>query len=143
VIGKGVFAYSTDTGVLKIGDGVSTWSALYRVATEVTGVRWYTALLTQSGTNAPVATVLENDLGGTVVWTRNNTGVYFGTLAGAFLADKFFAFPVFSINLGAGESSYTQSRGSDDHVIVGTRVNGVAADSFPMQPMCIRFAVFE
>jgi hypothetical protein len=45
----------------------------------------YTALLSQSGTNAPVATVLENTLGGTVVWTRVGAGDYFGTLAGAFV----------------------------------------------------------
>lgn len=30
----------------------------------------YTALLSQSGTDDPTATVLENTLGGTVVWTR-------------------------------------------------------------------------
>ena len=34
----------------------------------------YTALLTQSGTNAPVATVLENTLGGEIVWSRINPG---------------------------------------------------------------------
>lgn len=48
----------------------------------------YTALLTQSGTDAPVATVLQNTLGGTVVWTRNGVGDYTGTLTGAFLAGK-------------------------------------------------------
>ena len=48
----------------------------------------YTALLTQSGTDAPVATVLENTLGGTVVWTRDSAGFYNGTLNGAFTANK-------------------------------------------------------
>ena len=48
----------------------------------------YTALLTQSGTNAPVATVLENTLGGIVVWTRSGVGEYIGTLAGAFPLNK-------------------------------------------------------
>src|SRR5688500_2623877 len=48
----------------------------------------YAALLTQSGTSAPVATVLENTLGGTVVWARSAGGIYTGTLAGAFTADK-------------------------------------------------------
>lgn len=36
----------------------------------------YTALLTQSGTDAPVATVLENTLGEDVVWTRDDAGTY-------------------------------------------------------------------
>lgn len=52
----------------------------------------YTALLTQTGTNAPVATVLENTLGGTVVWSYDDTGVYVGTLTGAFPADKTVVF---------------------------------------------------
>ena len=47
----------------------------------------YTALLTQSGTDAPVATVLENTLGD-IVWTRDTTGQYLGTLTGAFISGK-------------------------------------------------------
>ena len=58
----------------------------------------YTALLTQSGTDAPVATVLENTLGGTVVWTRAGVGEYIGTLAGAFPLNKC------SIGNGDGDS---------------------------------------
>ena len=48
----------------------------------------YTALLSQTGTNAPTATVLENTLGGTIVWTRNLQGEYYGTLTGAFTLGK-------------------------------------------------------
>ena len=48
----------------------------------------YVALLTQTGTNAPVATVLENTLGGTVVWSRNTFGNYSGTLSGAFTINR-------------------------------------------------------
>ena len=44
----------------------------------------YTAVLTQQNTDAPSAVVLENTLGGTVVWTRNATGNYYGTLNSAF-----------------------------------------------------------
>ena len=43
----------------------------------------YTALLTQSGMDAPVATVLENTLGD-IIWTRQGEGSYFGTLLGLF-----------------------------------------------------------
>ena len=50
----------------------------------------YRALLTQNGTDAPVVTVLENTLGGEVVWTRVQAGVYIATLAGAFPAAKTF-----------------------------------------------------
>ena len=34
----------------------------------------YSALLSQSGTNAPTATVLENTLGQTITWSYNGTG---------------------------------------------------------------------
>jgi len=45
----------------------------------------YSALLAPTeGTDAPVPTVIDNTLGGTVVWTRNALGVYHGTLTGAF-----------------------------------------------------------
>ena len=44
----------------------------------------YRALLTQTNTDPPTATVLENTLGGTVVWTYNAEGTYIGTLADAF-----------------------------------------------------------
>jgi len=48
----------------------------------------YAALLTQIGTSAPVAIVLENTLGGMVVFTRSGVGIYIGTLTGAFVANK-------------------------------------------------------
>lgn len=52
----------------------------------------YVALLSQTGTDAPVATVLENTLGGTVVWTRDGEGAYLGTLEGAFTENKTLIF---------------------------------------------------
>ena len=51
----------------------------------------YTALLSQSDTDNPTAIVLQNTLGGAVVWTRIDVGVFRGTLTGAFVEDKTFA----------------------------------------------------
>lgn len=49
----------------------------------------YTALLTQSGTNDPIVTVLKNELSGSINWTRSATaGKYDGELTGAFTANK-------------------------------------------------------
>lgn len=49
----------------------------------------YTALLTQSGTSAPVATVLENTLGGTVTWSYEDAGRYLAsTEAATFTVEK-------------------------------------------------------
>jgi hypothetical protein len=39
----------------------------------------YTALLTQTGTDAPSVSILENTLGGGVVWSRYSAGVYIAT----------------------------------------------------------------
>jgi hypothetical protein len=44
----------------------------------------YSCTLIQTGTNDPVATVLENTLSGTPVWTRTSTGLYYLTLNGEF-----------------------------------------------------------
>ena len=51
----------------------------------------YTALISQSGTNAPTVTILENTLSAPIVWTRIDVGVYNGTLASPFLSNKTFA----------------------------------------------------
>ncbi len=48
----------------------------------------YTALLSQTGTNAPIATVLENTLGFIPVWTRNAEGNYGVTEVNGYPLDK-------------------------------------------------------
>lgn len=50
----------------------------------------YTAIVTQSGTNAPVPTILENTLGATPTWTRAGAGNYKITLTDAFTIGKSF-----------------------------------------------------
>lgn len=52
------------------------------------GTKMYVALLNQTGTNDPVATVLVNTFGGTVVWTYNTNGDYNAALAGVFTENK-------------------------------------------------------
>lgn len=47
----------------------------------------YVALLTQSGTSAPVATILENTLG-VITWTYDSAGTYLATSAALFTANK-------------------------------------------------------
>ena len=64
---------------------VPTWGQVQAITRPY---KVYTALLTQTGTNAPVATVLENTLGGEVVWSRINNGTFDATLANAFVFNK-------------------------------------------------------
>lgn len=56
---------------------------LCQVANSASSPLVYRALMTQTGTSAPVATVLENTIG-EIVWTYNAIGNYIGTLSGAF-----------------------------------------------------------
>jgi hypothetical protein len=65
----------------------------------------YRALLTQTGTDAPVATVLENTLGGVPVWTREDVGRYVLTLNGCFTENKTF------VNISSALVDITQPAG--------------------------------
>jgi hypothetical protein len=79
----------------------------------------YTALLTQTGTNAPVATILENTVGN-IVWSYDSTGEYLGTLTGVFISDKTY--------FSAMPSQVTQLkfiRINDNTVNLGTSTSGV------------------
>ncbi len=78
------------------------------------GVKVYRALLTQSGTSAPVATVLENSLGGTVVWTRSSGGIYVGTLPSSFPETKTWI--GFLQGDGPGANGFWVRRTSDDNI---------------------------
>ena len=87
----------------------------------------YVALLTQSGTSAPVATVLENTLGGTVVWSRSSVGIYLGTLTGAFTLNK-------TVSFISGDQSADKGYGIDnlssvDDVRISTRLAGSLNDN--------------
>ncbi|MFA6524595.1 MAG: hypothetical protein WC264_03815 [Candidatus Paceibacterota bacterium] len=67
----------------------------------------YTALLTQSGTSDPTATVLENTIGN-IVWSYGGVGQYIGTLAGAFVNNKTFI--LIQIPTWGGDPSDTRAR---------------------------------
>lgn len=74
-------AASATLEALQPSEGDSTETGIYLV---------YTALVSQTGTAAPVATELRNTLGD-VVWSRAGAGSYVATLADAFPdADKVF-----------------------------------------------------
>lgn len=105
------------------------------------GVKTYVALLTQTAGNAPVATVLQNTLGGSVVWARSAQGVYTGTLVAAFTAAKtgVFISPLPHLSATASqiaEYQHTsadvitlQTMSQDGGVGVGTLNDGRLADT--------------
>jgi len=74
------------------------------------GYTEYVALLTQAGTDAPTATVIKNDTGATVVWSRTGVGAYRGTFSSAVLtANKTVVMVItnFSFSLFGGNVSST------------------------------------
>lgn len=89
----------------------------------------YRALLTQTGTDAPTAVVLENTLGGTVVWTYVSTGSYAGTLAGAFPVNKTALLTGTSLNVNGDYASIYLRRANDNAVDLSTSDTGSAADA--------------
>lgn len=103
------------------------------------GTRWvkeahpkykvYKALLSQTGTNAPVATVLENTLGGTVVWSYDSVGNYKATLSGAFTEGKTMV--SWTLQYGEDETNniiINAVDGLPDYIIVITEISASGAN---------------
>lgn len=74
------------SGTVRV-DGVITGNG--SGITNVGGIKVWRGLVSQSGSSAPTATVLENSLG-TITWARSSAGVYTATVspAGAFTSNK-------------------------------------------------------
>lgn len=87
----------------------------------------YKALLTQTGTAAPVATVLVNTLGGTVVWTRDLAGNYTATLVAAWVINKTFI-PATSGTVPGGAYTYSVYRANADAISLVTEDGGTPSD---------------
>jgi len=84
----------------------------------------YTALLTQSGTDAPTAIVLENTIGN-ISFTYQSAGVYYLNCSNVFLEDKYFApMPISyydeGVNQSGGGSGYNWVRFNNSIVIISS-----------------------
>jgi hypothetical protein len=75
----------------------------------------YIALITQSGTNDPTVVELENTIG-PIIWTRVGTGIYYGTLTGAFTLDKTYVM----LNNVQPDSIVMESRAANDTILIQT-----------------------
>lgn len=102
---------------------------LSRLTPQAPKYKVYTALLSQSGTDAPIATVLENTLGGTVVWSREDIGNYYGTFSG-------ISSETTTITVGTSTSSFQNvpvlilTSVSNGYVEVGTSEIDLTAGEF-------------
>lgn len=114
------------------GDNDTSIATSAFVRGEGMGALRYRALLTfADGANPTVAAVLENTLGGTVVWTRNGEGEYWGTLASAFLANKclFFVSNALLSNPLANGQVLSFCRGNDNIALLSAFEIGAGAAS--------------
>jgi hypothetical protein len=94
VVGDGLRAMIVGDGLSIETDGIATTNMTItqtlngrEVSDILPTYKKYIALISQSSTSAPTVIELENTIG-PIIWTRSAVGVYFGTLAGAFTADK-------------------------------------------------------
>ena len=103
---------------------------LSRLAPQSPKYKVYTALLTQSGTDAPVATVLENTLGD-IVWSYASIGTYNAALEGAFILNKT------SVKIGSfdalsssyGYFSFTSESQPDIYILQSYDLTDLLADN--------------
>jgi hypothetical protein len=97
VVGDGLRALVVGDGLTVENDGIATTNLTVTgtlnnrsVSDILPTYTKYVALITQSGTNDPTVVELENTIG-PIIWTRKATGIYSGTLSGAFTANKTYA----------------------------------------------------
>lgn len=87
----------------------------------------YVALISQSGTSAPTITQSDNGLGGSPLYSRNDSGSYKLTVTGAFTTNKTFAIPsqicLFSEDIGGFPSAASVKvyRLNANEVLIETR----------------------
>lgn len=101
---------------------VANLATLMNVATS--SYTKYVALLTQSGTSAPTATVLENTTGLTINWTRASAGTYSGTrTSGSFSTTKTAIF------IGGGWASFGDGigAGTTGNSVIDVRTSSLGA----------------
>lgn len=91
----------------------------------------YTALISQSGTSAPTATVLGTNTIGSISWSRSSAGVYVGTLSGAFTANKTWSTVSWSDESGGSAIVFRLKRTGSNTVELFVSPEGVAGtDNF-------------
>ena len=112
---------TTDAAYLKTsGTGSSGWERL-----AVKKYKEYVAIINQSGTSAPTATVINNELGGAVTFVYNSIGVYGATLTGAFTRYKTTVTPT---NGDRYEGTLSGKWISDDEINLYCMGSGGSAD---------------
>jgi hypothetical protein len=122
VVGDGLRALVVGDGLSIENDGIATTNLTVtntlngRAVSDILPTYTkYIALISQSSTSAPTVIELENTIG-PIVWTRNSTGIYYGTLTGAFTLDKTYVM-LSNVELN---SIVMAKRGNNDFIQIDT-----------------------
>lgn len=130
--------YLSRTGALKMtglaGSGPSLLETdasgnIQRSSATARPYKVYTALLTQTGTSAPTATILENTLGGTVTLSRTGSGAYKLTLPSAVTPTKVGCLFSFGGNNSTNMSSAITIEAGGTYVQLATYNSGTQSDA--------------
>ncbi len=131
--GTGVTQEYVDNEILAVNQGWNDGDSLLfndytaKLALKADAVPTYVAYIEQSGTDAPVATVLKNTLGGTVVWTYSTVGFYIGTLTGAFPAGRTAIW--FAPSTGPAQTGWVANTNNVNSVQISQWDGGTPADA--------------
>lgn len=86
-------------------------------------VRKWRGLISQGGGLDPTVVVLQNDLGGTIVWTADDLGQFRGTLADAFPDGRTLVFPN-SVRDANSANVFSAVRENDNQILLTTGAQG-------------------
>jgi len=104
----------------------------------------YEAIIAQSGGGAPSVVVLGNNEIGAIVWTRDSTGYYIGTLSGAFTSNKTQIFVMGPAFGAATPTIVGATRLSNDTVGIKTWDDaGTLTDGLLVGPNSLTIKVFD
>jgi hypothetical protein len=99
----------------------------------------YTALLNQAGTNAPVATIMENQIGN-IIWSYEGTGLYLGSNA-LLNTSNSVVFPFSGITIVTSTSQTIIMAINNGFVEIQTQVNDEGTDNI-LQNFAIEIRVY-
>ncbi|WP_035644756.1 hypothetical protein [Flavobacterium sp. ASV13] len=97
----------------------------------------YTAILNQTGTNAPIATILENTMSSDIIFEYTSKGTYSGTLTNAFPEGKTFFITTAPNTPGSGNIFYI-GRVDNNTITLSFRKSMTAFDEIVNAMMEIR-----
>ena len=86
-------------------------------------------LITQTGTSDPVATELENTLGGSITFSRSSAGVYSINGTGLFTTNKTFVTPKWeTLRQSTNYATVSATLANTNQLSLNSYLNGSAAD---------------